>query len=626
MVRRDMIFGTAVAVGVLVLAPSTNAFVCDIPTAGCSNGMFNQGKCECECIEPFCPDDTGDCRLPSNSCGGNPWVLCTRGVNCPWWPNPLKAESCTTGPKVPAGTWDIFNSERACCNTNYPYSDVCGAFTKVRTDPPTKYPTISAPEDDDYEIVPIEFQLGGLPKEIKMRELKDEMKTVLQRILVRLAERIEDLKISKIEEKFVPKNRNMQATKDVSIYFNVYVIRSDEKRFGPIIISELRDNYGEVREQMVQFTDTRYIGANVQFNLCTSSQGEFSLCAKDKPTPKPVPAPTGAGAPSPSRGQRPPRTFNDGIGGANGGGGGLAGWAVALIVIIILIFGCCIAYYIWKNMRDKYDDKGMTNIYLDQSRAKNTNRGYDERSYARTARTARTNRTRKSRRPRERDYDRDDYDDYDPNAGAEIVLYNNENPEFDEFTINTYGTKRTEAEESATRVGRDPTMYIPGQEDKPDPDSSDILMITDGTTSTRQYYEDPPLKPKRDPTMYVHGEASERSDYTEELESGHKPRRDPTMYVNDEATEPGNFMNDRSNLSSDPYGMNDIDEASEYYGGYDDVGRNNHMNTSGRDPSFYLSSENMSQSEESFRTQEPSVASRSPSRSKKKKKKTRQYQ
>ena len=99
--------------------------------------------------------------------------------------------------------------------------------------------------------MPIEFQLGGLPKEIKMRELKDEMKTVLQRILVRLAERIEDLKISKIEEKFVPKNRNMQATKDVSIYFNVYVIRSDEKRFGPIIISELRDNYGEVREQMV---------------------------------------------------------------------------------------------------------------------------------------------------------------------------------------------------------------------------------------------------------------------------------------------------------------------------------------------------------------------------------------
>jgi len=46
-----------------------------------------------------------------------------------------------------------------------------------------------------------------------MRELKDEMKIVLQRILVRLADRIEDLKIIKIEEKFVP-NRPV----DISIF------------------------------------------------------------------------------------------------------------------------------------------------------------------------------------------------------------------------------------------------------------------------------------------------------------------------------------------------------------------------------------------------------------------------
>jgi len=71
----------------------------------------------------------------------------------------------------------------------------------------------------------------------------------------------------------------------------VHVIRSIEKRFGPVIINELRDNYEEVREQMIQFTDTRYIGANVEFNLCTSAQGEFTLCAKDKPTPRPVAVP-----------------------------------------------------------------------------------------------------------------------------------------------------------------------------------------------------------------------------------------------------------------------------------------------------------------------------------------------
>ncbi|EJK48803.1 hypothetical protein THAOC_32369 [Thalassiosira oceanica] len=67
--------------------------------------------------------------------------------------NAHEAESCTTDPSVPAGTWDIFNTERACCSTNYPYSDVCGALTKVKSEPPTKYPTISAPDDDDLEIV-----------------------------------------------------------------------------------------------------------------------------------------------------------------------------------------------------------------------------------------------------------------------------------------------------------------------------------------------------------------------------------------------------------------------------------------------------------------------------------------
>ena len=132
---------------------------------------------------------------------------------------------------------------------------MCGALTKFVSEAPTKYPTIRAPDDDDWEIVPIEFQVGGLPTDIRMRELKDEMKIVLQRILVRLAERIEDLKISKIEEKFVPtrrlRNRNMQATKDAVVLFNVFVVRNDEKKFGPIIINEMRENYGEVREQIM---------------------------------------------------------------------------------------------------------------------------------------------------------------------------------------------------------------------------------------------------------------------------------------------------------------------------------------------------------------------------------------
>ena len=90
----------ALAAAVAALLPSTHAYVCEIPTSGCSNGMFNQAKCECECLPPFCPDANGDCTIASNNCGGNPWTDCERGRNCPWWANPLKAESCTTGPVV----------------------------------------------------------------------------------------------------------------------------------------------------------------------------------------------------------------------------------------------------------------------------------------------------------------------------------------------------------------------------------------------------------------------------------------------------------------------------------------------------------------------------------------------
>lgn len=94
--------GAAAAAASVLLAspPAAAQFLCDIPTNGCTNGMFNQEKCECECIPPYCPDWFGDCTNPTGSCGGNPWEECTRGEDCPWWANPMKDESCTTGPKV----------------------------------------------------------------------------------------------------------------------------------------------------------------------------------------------------------------------------------------------------------------------------------------------------------------------------------------------------------------------------------------------------------------------------------------------------------------------------------------------------------------------------------------------
>jgi hypothetical protein len=75
----------------------------------------------------------------------------------------------------------------------------------------------------------------------------------------------------------------------------------------------------------------------------------------------------------------------------------------------------------------------------------------------------------------------------------------------DSFTINTYSTKH--------KISRDPTMYIPGQEDRPDP-YSESGWSDDG----------PPFKSKRDPTMYLDGESYDG-------DVPFKPTRDPTMYV-----------------------------------------------------------------------------------------------
>mmetsp|Transcript_2146 Transcript_2146/g.3837 ORF Transcript_2146/g.3837 Transcript_2146/m.3837 type:complete len:204 (+) Transcript_2146:57-668(+) len=140
----------------------------------------------------------------------------------------------------------------------------------------TKYATISKPEDDEYEIVPLRFDIQGLPEDVNMRDLKEEMNMVLKRILVRLSEKIEGLKVSNIKERVVDDrgrrdlmqkalislSQQLQATtreeahhhraleKDISLSYNVYVVRDENKKFGPLIISEMRKSYVEVLEQI----------------------------------------------------------------------------------------------------------------------------------------------------------------------------------------------------------------------------------------------------------------------------------------------------------------------------------------------------------------------------------------
>ena len=129
----------------------------------------------------------------------------------------------------PLGEWKIYNTKKACCDANFPYSDTCDL--QYAGEAPTKHPTIADPGDDAYEIIPIMFEVESVPEDLNMTELKSEMKLVLKRILYDLSENVPGLKLSNVEDKVV-ENRHLLRTqrflRDVSFYYNVYVIRDED--------------------------------------------------------------------------------------------------------------------------------------------------------------------------------------------------------------------------------------------------------------------------------------------------------------------------------------------------------------------------------------------------------------
>jgi len=458
------------------------AFCPGPPAKGCSNGMYNSETCQCDCIPPFCRDAMGECNQPLNNCGGNPWQDCELGVNCPWWVSTIASETCITGNSVPAGIWEIYPSRSDCCVQSYPYSKVCDA--DEGTSAPTKYPTIAPPPKEEFEIVPIKFSVMGLPDDVRMRDLKNQMTIVLKRILTDLQDVFPDLKISKVEERVVIERQRRLAVderilaKDVDVYFDVYVVNVNQKRWGPIIIAELQDSYGDIMDKIATFQGVEYFNEGVDMNWCTTMNGKYSQCVREEAEVSTYTNTVNT--------MNAPRSEEE--------EGGFPVWAIVLIVILVLLILCAIAYCIYISAKD--DDvevKAVNNIYMNDE-PRRSNRHRDGRSVRtdRSGRTHKTNRTRKSRAPGQKD------------GGFQLVLAHGEDPSFrdDDFTINTYKNRP------------DPSMY-PGQlghdahdPNRPDPpDLGNVLMLTNGEddVSGRKYLEDPPLKPKRDPSMYVDG-------------------------------------------------------------------------------------------------------------------------
>ncbi len=267
--------------------------------------------------------------------------------------------------------------------------------------------------------------------------------------------------------------------------------------------------------------------------------GKYDACANDDPTPPPsssqvVPPPPMALVPEsdPDEGE-------------------LAGWAISLIVIFVLLFVCCIGYAIAvfcfgvancfdECFRDLDDTKEIhNNMYFDDrsrdSRRSRKMLAIEDGNRASERRSGHSHRSRDSRRSRQmlaiEDGSRaSGYTSRRSGPSRAIVLatLEEEDESFrfpdDTFTVDaskcTRGTKSTYG--TKHKQGRDPTMYIPGQEDKPDPDYESSWFSE--SNGSHRYDEDPPLKHKREPTMYIDGK---RFDEDPSL----MPMREPTMYI-----------------------------------------------------------------------------------------------
>lgn len=267
---------------------------------------------------------------------------------------------------------------------------------------------------------------------------------------------------------------------------------------------------------------------------------------------------------------------------------GLAGWAIALIIILVLSLVCCGGYAIavlcfgvTNCFKDPDDDPKdiQNNLYMD-------NRPHMPLEYEKRLAIMDSSRSEAGGTQRLAIMDgasrASAYNSHSIRSGAPSrrtiadehqTIRSMQDPSF--CTISTYGSKRKQA--------RDPTMFIPGNEDRADPGTSVRSYRTRGggesTSSSRRYYsEEPPLKPKREPTMYVDGNSVVEYPASKYLHESSSMRYDD-VYSGEEGD---SYV--YNNGGNDRYGMGDgYDNAS--YGEVESCRTQEPSESRTRDPS-----------------------------------------
>jgi len=370
-------------------------------------------------------------------------------------------------------------------------------------------------DDGDLAIVSLSMIVTGLGYDHDMTELEDQMFDVMERTVLRTSDRVPELTVIKVETAVREKNRDLLKTQrsleELTQYYDVHVVRDGFRLMGPIIIKGMQDDKTEIIQEIQGYTDTTFWGTGeVGINFCTIQKGEYDLCMIDAATATPV-APVNV--PSPAVVQSDP------------GSEGLAGWVVALIVLFAMLVLGGLGYFVFVSFVKKND---KDNLFVDdKSRASDNDRSRAVDGI---------------------------WGSFDGDETS-LPSVRSQRSRVSATSLRSVRSQRTvNSTTSKQRQGSDPPMFAIQEQSRPDPDSgggsvssrnSDVLCITDGSSSRRYYSDDPPLHLQRDPTMYVDGHRDQAMfvdgppDPTTYMDDGQysvqdpplKPMRDPSMYM-----------------------------------------------------------------------------------------------
>ncbi|KAL7470365.1 hypothetical protein ACHAXS_010581 [Conticribra weissflogii] len=287
------------------LSRANCSFDGDDAKVDCMFGLWNEEKCECDCIPPYCRHDLGECSALFTCTAINPWANCEPGLNCPWWDNPLKENSCATGSEVPPGIWAIYKSQSDCCAI-FPDAASChpnGILTPV-TKAPTPYPTIGAASLPDTALITIALDGLPVPYGVNVRDFQNHIREILKTILLRLADGMDLLKILDIEYR-------PSGSREEEMIFDIIIRREDGVDFQPIIVDAIKERLQYILDQTIIWLRYNKVDVDGYYNnqLCFNF-GNDVVCSTRAPTRFPTPPPTNmkpSKHPSPRPTPRPTR-------------------------------------------------------------------------------------------------------------------------------------------------------------------------------------------------------------------------------------------------------------------------------------------------------------------------------